>query len=269
MEWSKIKNIMILILAVADLFLLLLIAGRQSQTVRYEAGARSDAVAILKKNGVTVNPALLPEEMDLSPMTVTREADQEPIQAAALLGKLTAENPDSSIYEGEKGRARFYADGRFTVTFQDGAWPTDGGTPAECALKALSLLDFQGQVLSGDGTEHPLLLRQTLNGTPLFSCTVTAGFENGCLHTLEGKRLTGTPVQNAASTQPLSVVTILMRFLHLLSSSGDICNQITEITAGYVVTASSPVGTASLSPAWYVTTDTGVYILNADTGALT
>lgn len=267
MEWSKLKTIMILILAAADLFLLILVAGHQSQAARYEEDARSDAVDILEKNGVTMDPALLPEAMDLSPMTAARQTGQERDQAAGLLGSLTAGSPDSSIYEGERGKVRFYADGKFTATFQDGAYPVGNQTPAQCALSALSLIGFKGEVLGEDGTDTSLLLRQTLDGTPLFSCTVTAGFQNGCLQTLDGKRLTGTPARSTSSGQPLRVVTILMRFLDLLSSTGDICNQITGMTAGYVVTVTSPVGTATLSPAWYIVTDTGSYLLNAYTGA--
>ena len=51
MEWSKIKNIVILLLALVNVFLLVLVVSQERRSVRYQEEARTEAVAVLAKNG--------------------------------------------------------------------------------------------------------------------------------------------------------------------------------------------------------------------------
>ena len=60
MEWSKIKNIVILLLALVNVFLLVLVVSQERRSVRYQEEARTEAVAVLAKNGVDFLPERIP-----------------------------------------------------------------------------------------------------------------------------------------------------------------------------------------------------------------
>ena len=51
MEWSKLKNIIILMLAAVNVMLLVLVLSRQWESRSYSENAREDAVAILWETG--------------------------------------------------------------------------------------------------------------------------------------------------------------------------------------------------------------------------
>ena len=106
MEWSKLKNIIIIMLAAVNLFLLVLVVHRQWESRSSYESAREDALAVLwETSRIRLEREILPEELDLTPMSVTRDPELEETQAAALLGELTASPPEALRYVGAKGAA--------------------------------------------------------------------------------------------------------------------------------------------------------------------
>ena len=81
MEWSKVKNIIILMLVCMNVFLLILVGLREGRAARYQEGAREDAVAALERGGITFALEKVPRDMTLTPMTVTRSRDNEQAMA--------------------------------------------------------------------------------------------------------------------------------------------------------------------------------------------
>ena len=125
MEWSKLKNIIIIMLAAVNLFLLVLVVHRQWESRSSYESAREDALAVLwETSRIRLEREILPEELDLTPMSVTRDPELEETQAAALLGELTASPPEALRYVGAKGAAQFYVDGEFSA---DRGLPSGGG----------------------------------------------------------------------------------------------------------------------------------------------
>ena len=123
MEWSKLKNIIIIMLAAVNLFLLVLVVHRQWESRSSYESAREDALAVLwETSRIRLEREILPEELDLTPMSVTRDPELEETQAAALLGELTASPPEALRYVGAKGAAQFYVDG-----VPDRGLPSGGG----------------------------------------------------------------------------------------------------------------------------------------------
>ena len=145
MEWSKLKNIIILMLAAVNVMLLVLVLSRQWESRSYSENAREDAVAILWETGrIRVERDALPDEMDLPVLTVTRDPELELRQAEALLGALSGE-PSSMRYEGERGTAQFYANGGFSAELEAGACPIGDKAPAAYAVDLLGLELHPGQ----------------------------------------------------------------------------------------------------------------------------
>ena len=125
-----------------------------------------------------------------------------------------------------------------------------------------------GEVVSRkeNGGAITLTLRQTWQGLPVYFCQIALEYENGCLQSIAGQRLMGTPQPVSEKRELISVPTALLRVLNGINDLGDICNEITAMTPGYLLTVSADA--TRLIPMWYVTTDTGTYSLNALTGVL-
>lgn len=267
MEWSKIKNIIILMLCAVNVFLLVLVSVREWKSVQSNEGAREETLSILARSNIEIDRSILPKDLTLTSYTVSGDAETERAQAEGLLGTLTDDAPDARTYTGERGRARFYLNGEFSVEFDPGAYPLGGEAPETVAVRVLGSMGFDARVtgVAEDGTS--VTACQKWDGLPIFNCEATAFFEDGELRGFSAgsRRLSGTP--RAEKTEgSLTIPTVLMRFLDYIRSHGDLCNAVTGLEAGYVVETQSEPN--RLIPMWYLTTDggKGLYSVNALTG---
>ena len=272
MEWSKLKNIMILILLAANLFLLAMAGVQQHDSARYQEQAVEDALTVLERNGIGVAPEVIPEQMELKSMTVQRDRELEANLAQALLGTCTQTDLGGGrySYESAAGSAEFRSNGNFSVVFSKGI-PLAEGVEDETA-HALAVAAQIG--LSGVAAEQTqsetggvnVVLYQTWQEIPVYSCRLTMEYRDGCLCALSGQRLMGEPQSANAEEKLISIPTVLIRSLNGINDLGDICSQITELTPGYQM--SNPAEGTRMEPVWYIRTDTGAYQLNAITGVL-
>ena len=124
MEWSKLKNIILLLLVSVNAFLLILVGVQESRAARYEEDTRQAAVRVLEQSGITFGPERLPADTQLRPLTVTRDRESEAQVAQTLLGSAErqGENEVRQLYVGEGGTAEFSMNGTFSVSLQPGAW---------------------------------------------------------------------------------------------------------------------------------------------------
>lgn len=276
MEWSKIKTIILIILAGTNLLLLSFVVRQDIQEYSARRQARQDAITFLQDNGVDVEESMVPQEMELTPQEVERDRDSEPKLAQALLGGPVEERSmggEVYRYHNQDGYIQFHADGTFQGEFVKGVFPCGEESVRSYSVEILKRLDFQGEILSVRGEEEnaaetKVVLRQVWEGNPLFDRQVTLTYRGGCLASMTGgRRLNGIPQPNE-SRQTMQVPTVLFRFYHGLTAMGDVCSRIDSITQGYVGAAYSP-GPSLLVPVWQITTDTGTYLLNTLTGEVT
>lgn len=268
MPWSKLKNIILVILIVTNLFLLLLVGGQAIQGERVGVRAREDAIRFLRSRGVEVEDELVPQSIELLPRRVERDLAGEERTAAALLdGPVTAESRGGEVYRyfNEKGSVQFHSDGTFSAQLDPAAFPL-GEDRAAGGLDLMERVGLMGSIL--EETEEELIFRQTWQGRPLFTQRVTLGCQDGGLASITaGRQLVGAP-QEDPSRQTITVATALISFINGVNALGDVCNRIDCIEEGYVTTASLS-GPTMLTPVWRITTDTGAYQLDAVTGAVT
>lgn len=275
MSWSKLKNIIILLLLLTNLCLLALDFGRGFRDSRLQAQAREDAIAFLRDRGVQVREDAVPLSMGLTAQLVQRDVQKEAQLAAALLGdSVTSEARGAGVYRylNERGMVQFHSGGEFSAQFPAGAFPAEGDTTVEHARQILALLDFQGELVSSASQDNAasFTFRQTWEGAPLFNCQATLNYQDGSLVSItSSRRLIGTP-QPDHTAPVITVPTALMRFYtEMTATLGDACREITAITEGYVI-AVAVADPVAMTPVWYIATDTGAYYqLNASTGALT
>ena len=285
MEWSRIKTIILIILAVTNVSLLGFLVQRELQVQNARQEARQNSIQFLENNGVTVEDETVPEEMTLLPQTVEWDREQEREAAAVLLGGEVQEQAWSDEiyrYYNETGSIQFHRDGTFQGEFVEGAFQLEGQDAAAYAfqlegqdaaaysLQVLEILGIQGESLSvqadsGEEDAVTVVCRQLWNQVPVFNHLITLTFREDSLSAVEGRRLTGEPALDTGQ-KPISIPTALFQFYHGMVALGDVCSRIESITPGYVTSAGT--GPSALTPVWYIATDTRNYRLDTLTGEL-
>lgn len=266
MARSKLKNIVLLLLALTNLALLYFVVQKEFQDERMRRQARESAVSFLEERGIRVK-AQTPGDVSLAPQTVERDRAREAVLAAALLkGEAEEESRGGEVYRyyNKNGFVQFHNDGAFSAEFSPGVFPLGGDRERVC-LEALALLDFRGELVGEEADS--LTFRQLWEGSPLFTQQVTLVCGEDCLTAMTaGRRLMGTPAADSRR-EPITVPTALFSFYNGLKALGDVCSRIDGIAQGYVGTASLS-GSMELTPVWRITTDTGAYQLDTLTGTL-
>ena len=272
MEWSKLKNIIILILLLVNLFLLAMAGVQERDSVQYQEQSIVDALTVLERNGIRVALEKIPGQMSLKSMTVQRDRELEGNLAQALLGECTITDLGGGRYSyaSPMGSAEFRSNGNFSVVFPKGI-PFDGGAGEEetHALAMAAKIGLSGTVAQrvrfADGGVY-VTLYQTWQSIPVYSCQITLQYQGGALCSISGQRLMGQPQPTGSEEKLLSIPTVLMRSLSGINRLGDICSEITQLTPGYQM--SNPAEGNRMEPVWYIVTDIGAYQLNAITGIL-
>lgn len=268
MPWSKMKNIILVILAATNLALLVLVGGQAIQGSRLLSRAREDSIQFLRSRGVEVDEGVIPQSMGLRPQIAERDLAEEEQTAAALLdGPVTVQARGGEVYRyyNEKGSIQFHSDGTISARLEKGAFPLGENRAAGC-LALMERMGIQGVILEEEGDE--IVFRQTWGGSPLFTQQVTLVCQDHDLVAItSGRQLVGRP-QEDSTRETISVATALISFFNGVGALGDVCNRIDAIEPGYVAAASLS-GPTLLTPVWRVTTDTGAYQLDTVTGAVT
>lgn len=267
MEWSKLKNVILILLAATNLGLLSFVWSREWRQTQQLQQAREQAVEFLDSHGVEVSHDQIPEHMELLPQKAERDVEQERSMAASLLGdQIQQDSLDGEVccYFNENGWVRFQNDGSFAAQFASGFLPLGKDREQSC-LKILEQLGFEGKLVKIDGNK--LTFCQNWKGTPIFNHQVTLTCEEGALTAMAGHRLSGGPA-TVEGWEPVTVATAVFDFYNGLTGMGDVCSRIDAIHLGYV-SSTELSGPTLLTPVWRVDTDTGRYQLDTMTGQLT
>lgn len=267
MAWSKLKNIIILILLLFNLFLLVLIAGQQMRTARYEADTLSQTVEALALNGIAVGEDALPGNMTLAPLTVLHDSTTEPSVARILLDNediISARSGALNIYSSVSGNLNFRSSGEFSATLSapwTGFDSMEGHTAA--LLEQLSLSVWSTTVSLSDYTVTAI---PSLDGAPIFNAPVILTYNESVLLSMAGY-LPGQAAPDSGQTA-ITVPTALIAVLEYVLEHGTVCRSIDRMTPGYTAAASLS-DSVRLTPCWLVETDTANYYVDALTGAVT
>ena len=272
MEGGKLKNIVIVILLLLNLFLAVLVGGRRLETAQSAESARQNAIEVLRGNGVSIKDAAVPRTVDLRFAQVERELAQEQAFAAAvLMGEVDVENRGGEVYRytNANGRVQFHSAGEFWAEFAPGAYLLSDRTSGEHGAAVLARLGIDAVVLD-DGVKQgngSIVFCQTVEGVSVLDCRVTLHYDNGSLVQMSnGRRVAGELVFSAHSGE-MTVATVLVRLFNGMKELGDVYDRVEAITPSYTL-GGTPGAPAQLNPVWHVRTDTGEYLLDLGSGKI-
>lgn len=276
MRWSRIKNIIILLLVLVNIFLLFLVGQRAWHTEQAQRETRRRMVDVLANNGIAYLPQEVPGEMPLTGRQIALSQPDEARVSAFLGGEVTAETSGGrTLWRGPAGTLSVASGGELEAELtavellrpqglEDAAAGTWGETWTEGQLLALLGLEVRRDSSPGSEEASPVFL-QLWEGAPVLSARLTV--EWGETVRISGRALFGA-AQPAPAAEFLSASTALTRFLKALNDGGYVCSRIADLYPGYL---SAGAGTTTLAPAWLIETDAWPwrFAVDAATGAVT
>lgn len=270
MDKAKVKNYVILVLALVNAFLLAIVLTNVRQASRAASSRKQALETVLAENGIKLSEDVVLSQSVPEQLTLRRDSAQEKKMVSALIGEAQMQDlgGNVSFYKGKNGgEAKFRGTGEFTILPASSiARGSDAEKTAKDLLGKLGLTcSSEAAECSGSGSDMSVTLTCAWKDTPVYNARVSFYFSSDKLQLITGTRpfdtLTGT---SAVSGSPDSV-TILMDFLQSLRSSGNLCTEIRALDIAYF-TASSVSGDSTLRPTWCVRTDSGSYYIDAAGG---
>ena len=127
MEWSKLKNIILIMLAAVNLCLLFFVVQREWRDSANQRQNRQQAVDFLTDRGIQIHEGQLPDDqMVPRPQTVERDQEEESRLATQLLGEdvvVQARGAGVYRYQNGAGALQFHSDGSFSAELSPDSFP--------------------------------------------------------------------------------------------------------------------------------------------------
>lgn len=267
MDGAKVKNIIILVLLLVNLFLLAMVIHDQLETAELRQQAREDVAAAYERSGITLTGEV-PWNDEVNTCSLYRDKSREHDMVRAILGKCSVQDLGGNIlfYKSAKGEARFRGTGEFQLMPADGK-AFVGESFLESAEAILNDMGFSADtdnaVIDQDGQTTNVTLACRFRGKNAYNCTVSFMFSTNSLLLIDGCR----PMERGAEdeTAALDAATVLMRFLAEVREKGLVCSEVRSVELGYMMTASAS-GEGYMTPFWRIVTDTGTNYMNGLTG---
>ena len=225
---------------------------------------------VLSERGITLSPGIKLPETVPSLLSLKRDMETEKHMLSALIGSCSVLDQGGNIffYSGSDGDAKFRGTGEFEIKLNSGVISKgrDPAAAAKTALKKLGLESGDTQPLvTSDGIDTTVVLICSWDGTDIYNARVTFYFTADNLLIISGTRPLDTKSAVKSSANYPDSVTILMNFLESIQQTGHICSEITELKIEYNM-SSAVSGNCTLKPVWCITTNSGLYYIDAETG---
>ncbi|MGI5935843.1 MAG: hypothetical protein ACOX7I_03420 [Oscillospiraceae bacterium] len=271
MDTSKIKNLVIIVLALVNVFMLALVLADRSEAKAAEKALDSEIARIFSDNGIALSEKVKVSGIDPQCFSLVRDMKKEQRMVSSVLGSVKVEDLGGNIYYygSTNGQASFRGTGEFEMLLE-GNSVSAGGDPVQAARKLLRKMGIDSEKesakleMSKEGDRISVTLNASWKGDPIYNCQVSFIFQGGYLKLVMGRR----PFDKISTTTEdglLSPATVLIRFLDIVNSGGHVCSKVTAMEQGYVMDVSVP-GDSTLCPVWMIETDVGKYYINGISG---
>ena len=261
MNTARLKNIVILILLLANAFLLVLLFSRRAEENAAHERSVAQLTALLSADGIAFDSALL----DSLPDTVlsvqpARDLAAEQALAEGIIGSLTS--IDSGYYSSDglnSGSCLIRSGGALEAAVSRAV-----DDPAEFCADLCVPLGYRTFDVLSDGARTVITASRFVGELEVCNASLIFTFSGSTLTTVTGTFLPPIDTSESGETA-LDAVTALVRFLDYRNASGAVCTGITWLSAVYLMqsTTSAPL---QLVPVLRVDTDVYSYYVNIVSG---
>lgn len=268
MSGRRIKNLILLILALAVCFLLLAVVPGKLSAQREESALHRGLTELLASYGVSIDPALLTPGETLYAIELG-EADAS-AAAEALLGEAAEADSSSTRYEilysADSGSVSFSRSGALHAELSAAVGGRSYEQDMQRRLRGMGYTVWQTQpaVRQADGV-YALGVEQALLGMPVFGGTLTFTYQDGALRAADGVFYPESgSIARVSEEACISCADALTQILASRDALGWVGSQITGMQQGYL---HSETATSALrfTPVWRVETDTAAFYVNGIT----
>lgn len=164
MNWKRIKNILIILFAIINLFVIFTLYQSEQKKITVSTKTIEEMVSVLKKNSIDIDKELIPEKTTIIKAVVLKNAisSEEEFKKAVLNNGETPSN----------GRTVSIIGDEFTIT--DLYKPTN----IEQAEKWLGSMGIDLSFAKGQKTESGYRFTQSFDGYPIFSSFIDVKVTN-------------------------------------------------------------------------------------------
>ena len=275
MPVSKLKNLVILILLLANLSMILLVTPGRREAAEEKQALWDSLCVLYEEAGVQLPSEAVTDTVSLYLLELKENPQADLRTATALLGQQLLVQDDStrylSSYQSPRGTCSISSNGTFRAQLTEGR---ERGDLLRAAKKTLRSMGFTWATLS-----EPNRLRagvyeveavQSVLGVPVFADGLTLTFANHRLTEVNGVFFTGVGSLSRVSDRAcLSAGDALVAFLSARYELGWVGSAILSMEQGYVRAETATAGAVRLSPVWMLETDTGNFLVGGMTGEVT
>jgi len=270
MPASKLKNLVILILLLCNVFLLILVVPGRLAAQQQRDALREELGALYAGYGLTLPEGKLPEGRDLYLLEAQYDAEAALTAAQALLGEQvlseSASGSYQSTYTSALGKCTIRRD---SLSAALALGDVVSGSLRTATRKTLNQMNFAidtlGSVVS-EGAVNTVTARQSIAGAAVFSCELTFTYRGGVLQSVSGGYCPAAETLTAIGSQTsISCADALVAFLNSMEQTGWVGSAITAIDQGYLLAESAGASTVQLIPVWRLDTDTGTFYVHGIT----
>ena len=270
MDKAKVKNFIIIVLALLNVFLLSIVISsvkeeRDAQVYRQKALEK-----VLSDNGIALNTDIeLPETVPPL-LSLKRDLDAEHDSFKALIGRCSVSDLGGNVfyYEGVDGQAKSRGTGEFEMMLNSDVI-SKGRDPSAAAKSAMKKLGIECSsvepTITVDGESTTVTLCCSWEGVAIYSAQINFYFTADNLLYISGTRPLHVENTVSSSEDYPDGVTVLMGFLESISQSGYVCSEISDLQIEYFM-YSAVSGYCTLKPVWCIQTNSGPYYIDAETG---
>lgn len=265
MDRYRLKNCIILILVLMNLFLLASLLSRAGSLHTTQRTVAEQQAALLSADGISLDPELITDQLPPAGRTMARSDEQERQAATALLGNQLSHSDQGGgifTYSSNRGAAMFRSTGAF-----DAAGTLASNGPAFCRSFCEDFGYEEPVFQLSESSSGTATVMRIQDGSPVYNCTVTFSITNGILTGISGTLLPEEYTESVSAIQPLSASAALTAFQKLRRENQAVVSEITDIFPCFELQSTS--ASMTLVPAWCIVTDTANYYVNCMTGTVT
>lgn len=271
MPFSKLKNLMILILAALNVLLLCLVIPLVRERHDQRELAAEQLEALFETYGVRLDGSSLPDDLLLYTLEFSPDSDAALPAMRALLGEAVYVQDDStrylSQYQSNQGRCQLTRGGSLDARLTGRVSKNDLAKATAVELEAMGVTAASISLPSRQSAGvYTVTAVQALLDVPVFSSTLEFTYDNGVLTRIEGTVFLDTSsLVRTDDIASIGCTDALVAFLANRDSLGWVGSAVTEVAQGYFRAETASAAVVRLVPGWRIATDTGAFWVNGIT----
>lgn len=272
MPVSKLKNLILLILALATAFLLALVVPLRLSQTHTEQRLHEQLRQLFAASNIQLAVQQLPQSRQLCIVEAGGTQSAASAAATALLGQSVLLEEDSTRYTlhytSASGTCSFAPDGSFAATLTG---LTASGTPLAHANDLLRRMGYTPASLEStprtDGGTDVIATQSVLNA-PVLGDLLTLSYDaSGALTSITGRFFPAAELLRVGDSVSCSCADALVALLAQRDTLGWVGGSVTSVAQGF--RRADSASAARLTPVWRINTDAGSFYVSAITREVT